>query len=261
MMNERSVRRHAMSCSARDMQASPIPSTTSKRGITSSVAGRMQSLALVALSASAVLLGSQAAVAQDAFLAARMTVSAPAGAHNLCGRYPWACKASGGATRISGHQLDVAIKLNRQINRKVRSIADQAQYGRAEHWALPTARGGDCEDFALIKKKHLIEAGLDPQMLLVSTVLDRNRNAHAVLVMRTGQGDFILDNLRDEVLHWRQTGYTFLRMQDPANPSRWTAVIDGGILRNDNAVSTPRLVQSGAASVADVIPAKAAHSR
>ena len=261
MMNERSVRRHAMSCHARDMHASPSPSTTSRRDVTAAIAGRMHSLALVALSASAVLLGTQGAVAKDAFLGARMTVSAPAGAQNLCGRYPWACRVSTGAKRISGQQLDVALKLNRQINRQVRSIADQAQYGRPEHWALPTARGGDCEDFALIKKKRLIEAGLDPQMLLVSTVLDRDRNAHAVLVMRTGQGDFILDNLRDEVLHWRQTGYTFLRMQDPANPSRWTAVIDGGILRNDNAVSTPRLVQSSAASVADVVPAKAAHSR
>ena len=90
----------------------------------------------------------------------------------------------------------------------------------------------------------LIEAGLDPQSLLISTVLDRNRNAHAVLVMRTVQGDYILDNLRDEVKHWRQTGYTFLRMQDPADPRKWTAVIDGGIMRNDNAVSTPRLVRS-----------------
>ena len=179
---------------------------------------------------------------QDAFLTARMTVSSPAGANDLCQRYPWACMRSAGAAKISGDQLDYAIKLNRQINREVRSISDQAQYGRMEYWALPTARGGDCEDFALLKKKQLIAAGLDPQALLISTVLDRNRNAHAVLVMRTVHGDYILDNLRNEVKHWRQTGYTFLRMQDPADPRKWTAVIDGGIMRNDNAVSTSRLV-------------------
>jgi predicted transglutaminase-like cysteine proteinase len=181
--------------------------------------------------------------ASDAFLTARMTVSSPAGAANLCARYGWACSRSAAPQPISGQDLDLAIRLNRQINRQVSSISDQGQYGRLEHWALPTGRGGDCEDFALIKKKRLIEAGLDPQMLLISTVLDRDRNAHAVLIMRTGQGDFVLDNLRDDVLHWRQTGYTYLRMQDPADPARWTAVIDGGILRNDKAVSTPRLVQ------------------
>lgn len=241
MMNERSVRRHAVPCLLRDTKASLQPSVIAKQGWAQHKSVRMQMLALVMLSASALLLGSKEVIAQDAFLASRMTVSAPAGANKLCGRYPWACRASGGVTKVSGSQLDIAVRLNRQINRQVQSISDQAQYARAEYWSLPTARGGDCEDFALIKKKHLIEAGLDPQMLLVSTVLDRNRNAHAVLVMRTTQGDFILDNLHDEVLHWRQTGYTFLRMQDPANPIRWTAVIDGGIMRNDNAVSTPRL--------------------
>lgn len=257
MMNARSVRRHAAPRTTLERMA-PVWCRTKplKQGV-SPFMRSVQTLALVVLSASTVTLGATQAVAQDAFLAARMTVSAPAGASNLCGRYPWACQTSKGATKISGGQLDVAIKLNRQINRQVPSISDQAQYGRIEHWSLPTSRGGDCEDFALLKKRHLIEAGLDPQMLMVSTVLDRNRNAHAVLVMRTSQGDFILDNLRDEVLHWRQTGYTFLRMQDPSNPSRWTAVIDGGIMRNDNAVSTPRLVQSGAT----VQPANAALSR
>ena len=210
----------------------------------------VRQLALVALTGAGMLLGAQGAVAQDAFLAARMTVSAPAGAQNLCARFPFACLSSGAETRVSGQQVDLAIKVNRQINRQVRSISDQAQYRVTEHWALPTARGGDCEDFALLKKKRLIEAGFDPQTLLISTALDRNRVAHAVLVMRTSQGDFILDNLRDDVLHWRATGYTFLRMQDPSDPSRWTAVIDGGILRKDNAVSTPRLAQNVTAEAA-----------
>lgn len=206
----------------------------------------LRGMALVSLTMLGSLVTAPAVFAQEAFLVSRMTVSAPAGAQNLCGRYPWACQTSAQPTRISASGLDIAVTVNRQINRQVTSISDQAQYGRTEHWALPTGRGGDCEDFALIKKKRLIEAGLDPQMLLVSTVLDRNRNAHAVLVIRTVQGDFVLDNLRDEVLPWRQTGYTFLRMQDPAQPGRWTAVIDGGILRKDNAVSTPRLVRAGA---------------
>ncbi len=198
-----------------------------------------------------------AKAASDNFLTARMTVSSPAGAKNLCARYGWACSRSSAPTPIAGPDLDLAIRMNRQINRQVSSISDQGQYGRAEYWALPTGRGGDCEDFALIKKKRLIEAGIDPQMLLISTALDRNRNAHAVLIMRTVHGDFVLDNLRDEVLHWRQTGYTYLRMQDPANPSRWTAVIDGGILRNDTAVATPRLVQR-ATPVAATVAAPAA---
>ncbi len=220
------------------------------------------SSASLALTAMIVIWGAAPASAgQDAFLKARMTVSAPAGAAGLCGRYPWACKTTqAAAMRVSDSQLTYAVQLNRQINGSVRSVSDQAQYGVVEHWALPTARGGDCEDFALLKKKRLIEAGLNPQMLLVATVLDRQRNAHAVLVLRTAHGDLVLDNLRDDVLHWRQTGYTFLRMQDPANPGRWTAVIDGGILRNDNAVSSPR-VEAAVSRPSSVRVAKIAFSR
>ena len=257
-MSERPVRRHTVPGQKRGIHPSPERATVVVRPAAGT--RRVQALALAALSAAALVVGAQAALA-DAFLSSRMTVSAPAGASNLCTLYPWACQQSSAAIRISGGQLDIAIRINRQLNRQVRSISDQSQYGRVEHWSLPTARGGDCEDFALIKKKRLIEAGLDPQMLLVSTVLDRNRNAHAVLVMRTAQGDFILDNLRDEVLHWRQTGYTFLRMQDPANPARWTAVIDGGILRNDNAVSTPRMGTSGATAAAPSVAFNTTHSR
>ena len=242
-MNAGSVQGYAVHTSDRHSQQAQRQAFALPRMHEGRFVGGMRQFVLVALTGATLLFGAQGAVAQDAFLTARMAVSAPAGANNLCGRYSWACLATGAGTRVAGEQLELAIRLNRQINRQVRSISDQAQYSTAEHWALPTAQGGDCEDFALIKKKRLIEAGLDPRMLLVSTVLDRQRNAHAVLVMRTSQGDFILDNLRDEVLHWRQTGYTFLRMQDPGNPARWTAVIDGGILRNDNAVATPRLAR------------------
>lgn len=228
---------------------------------TSTLMRGAMSRSLLALSAAVMLIGAApVAAGQDAFLKARMPVSSPAGANGLCQRYAWACqRATAAPVPVSGNQLDYAISLNRQINRQVRSISDLAQYGVEEHWALPTARGGDCEDFALLKKKRLIEAGLDPQMLLIATVLDRRRNAHAVLVMRTARGDFVLDNLRDDVLHWSRTGYTYLRMQDPADPRRWTAVIDGGILRNDNAVSSPRSSVSHGQAVAR--PARIEYTR
>ena len=51
-----------------------------------------------------------------------------------------------------------------------------------------------------------------------------------MLVVRTDTGDFVLDNLTDRVLDWRKTGYTFLRMQNPQAPNRWSAVLAGGVL-------------------------------
>ena len=52
--------------------------------------------------------------------------------------------------------------------------------------------------------------------------------------MRTDRGDFILDNLRNKVMDWSDTEYTYLKRQDSNNPGRWVKVQDG---RNVSAVA------------------------
>lgn len=157
-------------------------------------------------------------------------ISAPNGARGLCARYKWACDRSAKG-RITGAdaELSIAKKVNRSVNRKVRSVTDKRQYGVIEYWTLPTSGRGDCEDFVLLKKRELIRLGIAPAKLSIATVLDRRRSAHAVLVLKTDKGDFVLDNLNDRVKPWRSTGYSFLRMQDPRTRSGWTAVMRGGI--------------------------------
>jgi len=166
----------------------------------------------------------------DGFLVAKRAIAAPSGAIGLCGRYDWACARSGAGHRAGPDVLRVANRVNLAVNRQVREIRDTAQYRREEVWALPTSRGGDCEDFALLKKRELIARGIAPERLLIATVLDRKRQSHAVLVLRTDRGDYVLDNLTNRILHWKRTGYTFLRMQNPDAPHAWDAVFAGGIL-------------------------------
>lgn len=50
-----------------------------------------------------------------------------------------------------------------------------------------------------------------------------------MLVLRTEEGDFVLDNLNNRVKGWQETGYSFLRMQNPDAPHRWNAVFKGGM--------------------------------
>jgi predicted transglutaminase-like cysteine proteinase len=171
----------------------------------------------------ATVTGSEAA---SAFLPARSPSPPPSGARALCNLYDWACRPPSGR-RLTEAQIRTAVAVNRRVNRGVREITDAAQYGRAEVWALPTRRGGDCEDFALMKKRELLAAGLPPERLLMASVLDTRRGAHAVLVLRTDSGDLILDNLTDRVLNWRSTGYRFLRMQNPKRPRSWITVLAG----------------------------------
>lgn len=157
-------------------------------------------------------------------------VPAPKGAVELCQRYQWACDRSRVA-KIDDAQkiLKLASKVNASVNRSTPEISDQLQYGQPEVWALPTGRGGDCEDFALIKKRELIRLGVAPFRLLIATGLDRNRNSHAVLIVRTNRGDYVLDNLTNKMKRWDASGISFFRMQDPNTMTGWTLVARGGI--------------------------------
>lgn len=154
----------------------------------------------------------------SAFVPVRGQISAPSGAGGLCATYQWACATSSSARTPDMRTLGA---VNRKVNRATREVSDQAQYRKADVWTLPSRRGGDCEDFALLKKKQLIAMGYDPDRLLLTTVLDRKGGSHAVLIVRTAAGDYVLDNLVDSIRPWNRTGYTFLRMQDPTAPQRW----------------------------------------
>lgn len=190
---------------------------------------RRFSAAVVGASVVAFHIGGQPATASSqAFLPQRMHIKAPDGAEGLCRKYSWACSQTRQSGQLTKGDLKKVSVINKQINRKTRAIDDQSQYRTTEYWTLPSARGGDCEDFALLKKRDLIQAGIAPNRLLIATVLDRRRGGHAVLVFRTDTGDVVLDNLTNRILPWTKTKYTFLRMQDPKSPNRWVGVFEGG---------------------------------
>lgn len=173
----------------------------------------------------ALLVGQPAqALQKTSFLQPVRYVVAPQGARQLCSDNSWACSVSPRARQISGADLAAIDQVNRTVNRQTRSIADIIQFQEEENWSLPTSRGGDCEDFALLKKRELIRLGYPAQALLIATVLDKKRRGHAVLVVRTETGDLVLDNLTNRIKKWSETGYIFLRMQDPKTPSRWVSV-------------------------------------
>jgi predicted transglutaminase-like cysteine proteinase len=48
-----------------------------------------------------------------------------------------------------------------------------------------------------------------------------------VLTVRTDRGDFVLDELRDKILLWFNTEYTYLKRQSSGDPSRWMKLQDG----------------------------------
>lgn len=150
-------------------------------------------------------------------------VPAPAGAGSLCADLPWACARV--AARIAGSDVLAAVEtVNRAVNRRHPAISDRRRFGREDHWAELGPRGGDCEDFALTKMRELLRAGVASRDLRVATVLDHDRQPHAVLVVTAGGTDLVLDNLTDRILPWDATGYVFLRMQDRDDRRLWRIV-------------------------------------
>ena len=162
----------------------------------------------------------------------RAEVTAPPGAQGICAMYDWACAKTNRTILVDDALMQTVRAVNSRANRSIRPISDFNQYRVMERWSLPTARGGDCEDYALYKKRELIRAGIPAEQLLIAVVLDRKRQPHAVLILRTGTQDLVLDNMNSRILPWQKTGYTFLRLQNPRQPSGWVSVMAGGMLPN-----------------------------
>lgn len=150
----------------------------------------------------------------------------PYGFVKFCDRDPDECRQgppeeqrfSAKPDRLS--ELDA---VNRAVNREIEAATDLEIYGQTEYWTVPTTRG-DCEDYALLKRKLLIARGWPISSLLMTVVRDERGEGHAVLTARTIQGDFILDNKVDEVKVWNRTPYEFVMRQSYLNTRIWMSL-------------------------------------
>jgi predicted transglutaminase-like cysteine proteinase len=108
---------------------------------------------------------------------------------------------------------DTIVQINEQVNRAILSVTDQDRWGVVDRWDYPDDGLGDCEDIQLRKRKLLVDAGLPRRALRMTVAIDEEGAGHAVLMVRTDFGDFILDNKRDEVLSWQETGYGYIKRE------------------------------------------------
>ncbi len=153
----------------------------------------------------------------------------PIGHYEFCRDNPSECAYAGGDAGpaiLSEDRWKTILKINYTVNTTIKPMTDMELYGVEEKWAIPTW-AGDCEDYALLKRKELIAAGFSPSDTLMTVVLQPNGEGHAVLTVRTDHGDFILDNMRNKVMLWSDTEYTYLKRVSVENPSRWVKIQDG----------------------------------
>lgn len=153
----------------------------------------------------------------------------PIGHYEFCKTYGGECVAAsrdGGPAQLTETSWKTLLDVNYTVNSSITPLTDQDIYGVEERWAYPRTVG-DCEDFALLKRKMLIDRGFAPSDLLLTVVLQPNGEGHAVLTVRTDHGDFVLDNMRNKVMLWSETEYTYLKRQSSDDPGRWVKLQDG----------------------------------
>jgi predicted transglutaminase-like cysteine proteinase len=153
----------------------------------------------------------------------------PAAFDAFCRRFPDQCGSRGaraGSIPLTAARLDELRSINRAVNASVVEKTDRDVYGREDVWAIPTAGVGDCEDFALLKRKMLLERGWPSSVLLMTVVRTPAGEGHAVLTVVTDQGDYVLDNRTSTMKLWSETGYEFYLRQSQASPRGWVWVED-----------------------------------
>lgn len=173
-------------------------------------------VALIALSASfactfAAQAGTLMTTAGPAF--------APPAFSPFCVREPRLCSTSGGKKVVTLQpELHEQLKqVNRSVNSRIKERNDTG-----DDWRVPVAYG-DCEDFAILKKRELLKRGW-PASALLLTVARYRGQGHTVLTVRTNEGDLILDNLTSSIRDWSSTPYNYFARQAQGNGRSWERI-------------------------------------
>lgn len=147
----------------------------------------------------------------------RVSAQGPMSFKVFCAVNPAECQP-GGASKIAldDDVLRLLGRVNARVNRAIRPRLDSPLL---QVWRVnPSA--GDCKSYVVSKRHELIRAGLPPSALRIAYVKTRDGLGHAVLVVKTHEGDLTLDNLTAEIRQFRQTGYRVVAMSG-ADPRRW----------------------------------------
>ena len=129
----------------------------------------------------------------------------------FCQTNPGHCDMTGSAVIEHGPELwQLLNHVTSEVNAEFQCVSDWIVHGVEELWSYPRQGVGDCEDFALEKRRRLVTHGLPRAALTMAIVYHRRMlSPHTVLLVETTAGTFLLDNLVDDVLVWNEAPYNF----------------------------------------------------
>ena len=149
--------------------------------------------------------------------------------NDFCRRHPAECAVDASEPAkitMTPEIWKTIVAVNRRVNARIRPMTDKAHWNVVDRWDFPEDGYGDCEDYQLLKRKLLRERGLPQRAMRMTVVIDELNEGHAVLMIRSDKGDYILDNKTNAVLPWGETGYVYVKREGQESTA-WVSL--GGV--------------------------------
>ncbi|WP_315921966.1 transglutaminase-like cysteine peptidase [Mesorhizobium sp. SP-1A] len=129
--------------------------------------------------------------------------------------------------------------INQSVNMLIAYKSDMENYGELDFWASPMQTlehgSGDCEDYVILKVSALAAGGVPTNTMSMVVLMDVERQVfHAVLVVTARDGNYILDNMSDDVVLDRKIT-DYLPLYSLSEDRYWLH----GRERNDGRIAAP----------------------
>ena len=179
----------------------------------------------------AILVGPRPGAAQEQLVYATVgdVTRPPIGWVEFCAEHASECKVAPSEPRNVVLTLPLwreLVRINQTVNADIKPMTDLEHYGVVEKWTYPEDGYGDCEDYVLLKRRMLMQAGWPREALLITVVRETSGDGHAVLTVRTDRGDLVLDNQNEAIVLWSESGYRFVKRQSQSDPNVWVSLGD-----------------------------------
>jgi predicted transglutaminase-like cysteine proteinase len=151
---------------------------------------------------------------------------APMGHVIYCLKTPSECESKRSSSSTIAFEAKISkllARVNSRVNNSIIPVRDTGEWPGKDNWTNNPKRG-DCEDFALTKQHELLKMGLPSSALRLAFARTERGEGHVVLVVRTTNGDYVLDNLKSEVLSLFESNLIWESMQSGENPKLWQKV-------------------------------------
>lgn len=159
--------------------------------------------------------------ANAAFLQQGRETVAPFAHVRFCLASPAECRDGSGESTV---ELSAAkLNLLKSVNRRVNAAIVPEMPDGPETWVINPERG-NCHDYAVTKRHELVRAGWPSASLRLAVAYTRSGIGHLVVIVRTTEGDLVLDNLTDRIVAWNKSGLRFVSVEASDKPRVWYAI-------------------------------------